>query len=36
MGEERLTRLALIYIHKDINIDNTISIQNIIDEFSKD
>lgn len=36
MGEERLTGLALMYIHKDIDIDNTINIQNIIDRFSKD
>lgn len=36
MREKRLTGLALMYIHKDININNTVNIKNIIDRFSKD
>jgi len=33
MGKERLNGLALKYIHKDIDNDNTINIQNIIDRY---
>jgi len=37
MTEERLTGLALMYIHKDINIDNENNIENnIINRFSKE
>jgi hypothetical protein len=36
MTEERLTGLALTYIHKDINIDNENNIENIINRFSKE
>jgi len=35
MGEEKLTGLALMYIHKDINTCSESNIKNIIDRFSK-
>lgn len=36
MTEERLTGLALMYIHKNINIDNENNIENIANRFSKE
>jgi hypothetical protein len=34
MGDERLTGLAMMYTHKDMNIDCENNIKNIIDRFS--
>jgi hypothetical protein len=36
MGEERLSRMNLMYIHKEINIDSENNIKNIINRFSKE